>query len=396
MTIYYVLIILILLAALLLHGERARNTAFILIAVALLFCVYGFRDAEMIGHDSSSSYLHQFQRLEGTSWDEMPTIKDWLSTDQDDANDTSDTDDYRIGHERNFAFRWLMKAVYDLTDGDYQFFITIIAVFVMVVFAQFIYRYSPSPAQSILYYFGLMYYTMMFSVLKQSIAMAFILLAFNAITDRKLFRFVILVLVASMFHFPAIAFLPAYWIARMRPGRTYILLLAALLVLTYVFRDQIVRWAQDTYETNLHDASTTRFLANKVIVMLVIIIAAVVIRPPSAEDTVYCSILMLIGIAAVLQTYAGYSNNFERLADYYFQLSVVFIPMVFENVKTKRRYLSERELALVRRAGPYLFGAFAIWRFLNTISGDSAFNPYQFYFQAEKAGETLAAWANLL
>ena len=388
MSVYHGLVVLIVLLAFLMHGERKKNLSYIILAVVLLFCVYGLRDGEMIGHDSSSSYLHQFQALEGTTWEDMPKLSDWVSAD--------DFGEERSGHDRNVAFRWLMKLCYDWSEGDYQFFIGVIAVFVMVVFAQFIYRYSPSPVQSFLYYFGLMYYTMMFSVLKQSIAMAFVVLAFNAIVDRKLLRFIILVLVASMFHFPAIIFLPAYWIGNMKLGRTYLFFLAIALLITYLLRDQIVDWMHDAYDTTINEESNMRFLANKVIVMLVILAAALVIRPPSAEDKLFCTFLMLIGVAVVLQTYAGYSNNFERLADYYFQLSVVFIPMVFEEVKTKRRYLSQRELQLVRRAGPYIFCAFAIWRFLTNIMSDDAFYPYQFYFQAEKAEETLAAWLNLL
>ena len=130
--------------------------------------------------------------------------------------------------------------------------------------------------------------------------------------------------------------------------------------------------------------------------MLVIIAVALVIRPPSGEDKVYNSLLMIIGVATVIQTFSSYNNTFERLADYYFQFAIVFIPMVFEDVKTKRRHLSERELKLVRTVGPYLFCAFAICRFLNTVMNDDAYYPYQFYFQAEEAEETLSIWLNLL
>ena len=99
----------------------------------------------------------------------------------------------------------------------------------------------------------------------------------------------------------------------------------------------------------------------------------------------------------MIAVFSSYNNTFERLADYYFQFSVVFIPMVFEDVKLKRRHLSERELALVRKAGPYLFGAFAIWRFLDYVQRpEASLTPYQFYFQAEKAEETLSVWLNLL
>ena len=387
MSIYHWLVVLVVLLAYLMHGERKGNIKYILLVISLMFCVYGLRDAYSIGGDSSSSYLHMFERMEDTEWEDMPKLSNWLSSEDFGEN--------RAGHERSVAFQWLMKLIYDWTEGDYQWFIGIIALFVMIAVAQFVHRYSPSPVQSILYYFGLIYYTMMFNTLKQSVAMAFILFAFNAIINRKLIRFLLMVWFASLFHFPALVFLPAYWIANMRLGRTYLIFLAVLFAVTYFFRDQLVEWMTDTYETEIMDTGRG-FLANKVIVMLVIIAAALVIRPPSGEDRVYNSLLMIIGVSAVIQTFSTYNNTFERLADYYFQFSIVFIPMVFEDVKTKRRHLSERELRMVRRVGPYVFCAFAIWRFLDSTVNDPTIYPYQFYFQAEKAEETLSAFLHFI
>lgn len=259
----------------------------------------------------------------------------------------------------------------------------------MLSVAQFVYRFSSNPLQSFLYFFGLMIYVLHFSILKQSIAMGFVLLSFNAIIDRKPFWFVVLVAAASIFHFPALAFLPAYWIANINIEKGYLILLAVLFVLTYAFREQLLEWMTDTYETAVYEYEGVSFLANKVIVMLVIIAAALVIRPPSIEDRVYCALLQIIGVAAIIQTFSSYNNTFERLADYYFQFAIVFLPMVFENVKTKRVYLSQREQTIVRRIGPILFCAIAIWRFLNGVTNNPTLFPHQFYFQVEENAKEL-------
>ena len=382
MSVYHWLVILVVLLALLMKGDKKGNTKYILLVAVLMFCVYGLRDAYTIGNDSSSSYLHQFQRMENREWNGMPGISDWLSNE--------DFGEERAGHDRSFAFSWLMKSVYDWTDGDYQWFIAIIALFVMASVANLIRRFASSPLQSFLYYFGLIYYTMMFNVLKQSIAMSFVMFAFCALMDRKPIRFILLVLVGSMFHFPALVFLPTYWISKMRVGRNYLILLAALFIVTYLFRSQLVDLMKDTYDTHVHDSSGMRFLSNKVLVMIVIIVAALVIRPPSDDDKLYCILLQIVGIATVIQTFAGYNNTFERLADYYFQFAILFIPLVFENVKTKRQYIQERTLLMIRTVSPYIVCAFAIWRFLHDTVNDPTIYPYQFYFQAENTEELLS------
>lgn len=374
MSIYHLLVTLIIILAVLLHGEQKGNNKYIITIILLLFCVYGLRDAYSIGGDSSSSYLHQFERMEDTDWDDLPGLKDWLGTNEEDSEKST--------HDRNIGLPWLMKLIYVWTDGDYQILVTLIAAFVMVAFFVLVYRYSISPIQTFLCYLGLLYFTMMFNVLKQSVAMGFVMLSFCALMDRKPFWFVLSVIAGALFHFPALVFLPAYWITKMKIDRNYLILLAALFIITYIFRDRLLDWMLDNYETSVDENSGMRYLSNKVLVMLAIISFALLFRPPYQGDGIYCALLQLMGVAAVIQTFAGYNNTFERLADYYYQFSVLFIPMAFEKVKTNRQYLNTRTLYLVRNLGPYVFCIFAIWRFLHTTMNDATIYPYQFYFQA--------------
>lgn len=354
------------------QGNRKGSRTFVVIAVLLMFCVYGLRDAYSIGNDSSTSYLHQFQRMEGRSWEDMPDLSDWLQLGEEEQSS---------GRDRNIGTTILMKLVYDWTDGDYQVFVTLIAAFVMFCVGRFIHRYSPSPLQSILLYFGLIFFTFNFNALKQSIAMAFVLLAFDGAADRKLIRFLLFSLIASIFHFPALVILPAYWLVNSKMDRAYPLLLLVVFILTYLFRDWILEQMLDVYETTINEGGGTRFLMNKVILMLLIFAAAFMIRPPSFKDRIYSGLLKMLGIAAVIQTFASYNNTFERLADYYFQFSVVLLPMIFENVHTERRYLNSQNLFLARTIGPYAVGAFAIWRFLSVTVQDPTIYPYRFFFQ---------------
>ena len=80
--------------------------------------------------------------------------------------------------------------------------------------------------------------------------MSLILLAFDAIVDRKLIRYIILTGLAILIHFPAIIFLPAYWIAKLKTNRTYLIVLAVLLLLTYLYRDRMLYYMVDLYEEN--------------------------------------------------------------------------------------------------------------------------------------------------
>ena len=124
-----------------------------------------------------------------------------------------------------------------------------------------------------------------------------------------------------------------------------------------------------------------RFLRNKVVIMIAIVVFAVGIRPPAPDDTLYNALLMFAGVAIIFQTFCGYNNIFERLADYYFHTSIIFIPLIFEKGgKSRMRAIAGIDQRLIN-AVPLLICAFAIWRFLSTVNNSGIYMPYRFFWQ---------------
>lgn len=371
MNIYMIMATAVLLSALLLRGERAHNKQYIIMACLLMFAVYGLRDAYTVGNDSTSSYLHQFQKMETTTWA--------MLTEGTDLND-------------NLFWKMIVKLGYIILDGDYQLFITLISAFVMVVFARFIYRYSRSPVQSFVYYWGLWFYTFNFSALKQSIAMTMILFAFDAIMERRLIRYVICVAIAGMFHFPALIFAPAYWLVKLNPRRDFLLLLAGAIVAVYLWRDKILDFMVQFYYEDYLFEGEDRFLTGKVIVMLLLVLIAFVLRPPTKENRVYAASMQFVALATVIQLFSVYNNVFERLADYYFQFSVIFVPFILDRKLRDNRNLEKSAVVVL---GPYVLGALCLYRFYDVVTrASSLLMPYQFFFQAQKVEEDVVNWIN--
>ena len=213
--------------------------------------------------------------------------------------------------------------------------------------------------------------------------MAILFFAFDAIIDKKPFRFVVVTAIAAFFHFPSLVFLPAYWIGRMKIGRKYLAVLAVLLLLTYVFRNQMLRLMLNAYSSGESSGTMEgiRFLRNKALLMIAIVVIAVLVRPPVAEDAVYNALLMFAGVAIIFQTFCGYNNIFERLADYYFHTSIVLIPLIFEK---KARFGTLADTAeneqLLNYAAVFIC-AIAIWRFLSTANNSGVYMPYRFLWK---------------
>ncbi len=359
---YYALLVgMVLVTALLMHGTREKNLRYVIVACLLLYAIYGLRNTYYIGDDTTTSYLVNFNRMMNRDWGGVLN--------------------YAKG--KNVLFYLTTKAFTEFISTDYQLYISVISAFVTFCFGFLVYKYSPNPLQSILYHFGLLFFTFHFSALKQSIAMALLLLAFDRIFEKKPVKFILIVLLASQFHFPSIVFLPAYWVAKLPTGRAYLFLLGGLLLLTYIFRNQIINFMYDFYgDEDTHiDLSDVTFLRTKALIMVVIVTAAVFFRVPAKGDTVYNALLCYMGIAIVFQTFCGYNNTFERLADYYFQFSVIFIPMVFDKKTERRSLLSWRLLQTLDSIAPFLFCGYSVYRFLNVVAGDRTLSPFRFFFQ---------------
>ena len=356
MNMYVGMMAAVLVLAYVMRGDKPENKDYIWLSCLLMFALCGLRDVYSIGIDSATSYVSIFRRLGETDWADIP-------------------------QGNNMGFTYLLKLCHTLTGGDYQSFYMLYTAFFMVIFGRFVSKYSPSPVQSFCYFWGLLCYIFLFDGIKQGIAMGFITLAFDAIVEKKPLWFALLVYIAWWFHAPALIFAPAYLIAMMKPGRMYLLFLAALLAFTYSFRDRILELMLEFYDTTIYDYEM-RFLANKVIIMLGIVAAALVLRPPEEDDRVYGILLQFMGIAVVIQTFASYNNTFERLANYYFQFCVAFIPLVFQTDTRRSRLLDIKSEAMAKQLAPWAFCAFGVWRFANYITSNAwAWLPYRFFFE---------------
>ena len=73
-------------------------------------------------------------------------------------------------------------------------------------------KYSKQNFNIIYLIFNLLYFNRTLNICRQSIAIAFILMSYKYINQKKLYKFIIIVLIASFFHKTALVFLPAYFI----------------------------------------------------------------------------------------------------------------------------------------------------------------------------------------
>ena len=234
---------------------------------------------------------------------------------------------------RNSGFFLLMKLVNELTDADFQTLLIIISVVTYLVLAYIIYKYSPAPWMSFLVWSCMAFFIFSLSSIKQSLAMAFVMLAFVGIAERRFKLFLVSMIAAGLIHVPALIFLPAYWMTQMRVNWKTVLLYVFLGILLYIFKNQFVNFIRSFYYEEDEVFFFSGDVGNRFIMLLGFTLFGILFK--GFPDRNFEKLFHLMAIATILQMLSGFDNIFTRLTDYYFQFSVLYIPMIFFSSDSK-------------------------------------------------------------
>lgn len=253
-----------------------------------------------------------------------------------------------LNEGRNFGFYWLQKLFSTLTNGDFQVFLIFIAIVTELAVAVIVYRYSPAPWLSYLLWNCFGFYVFGFSAIKQALAMALVMLAFTGIMEEKPRRFLFWTLLAGCVHTPALVFLPAYWLAKSRLSIQKLIAYAVSAGLVFLFRNRIVVFISDFYYDET-DFMASEHVGGRFLMIVALLIVGVILRGFSGKD--FSKLFNLVFIAALIQMFSGFDNVFSRLADYYFQFLILYLPMMFypETDEPLRGRRQIQHLALTHR-----------------------------------------------
>ncbi len=306
---YYLLLVAIMaLGFLMPQGEKDRKQYIVIMAV-LHSLLSGLRHPYLTG--DMQTYCYTYWRIDENGW----------------------FSDEVFQEGRNFGFNWLLKFFSTLSDGDFQIFLIVVAIFIEAVVAYSIYKYSPLPWLSFLVWNCMGFYVAGFNIVKQSIAMGLIMIAFIGIMEEKPKKFLLFTILAGLVHQPALIFLPAYFLSKRKfTLRTLIIYICGALAV-FVNRNQIVELMQDFYyEEGI--IGTDAALGARFFLIVLFVIAGFALK--GFNGKYFSKVANLIVVAAVLQMFSGFDNVFTRLTDYYLQFLIIFIPLAFGDYEDEK------------------------------------------------------------
>ena len=134
----------------------------------------------------------------------------------------------------------LLNKFIGLFTADYKTFIMIVSVFPLIGPAYLIARYSRNPFISVFLYVNLYLFYLDMNFVRQAIAMSILCFAYGFLRDKKFWRFLLIVALASCFHLTAIYMIPVFLVCLLKVNTRTLLLYLFGLLFYYILSEGVL------------------------------------------------------------------------------------------------------------------------------------------------------------
>ena len=353
MTIYYVIYLLLgitpIVSAGLQRKEDSAKKMFCIIAFLSLFLMFALRHQSMgidLKYTTTYGYLGRFMRIASASWRNIF-----------DANVAN--------FEKGYV---VFNKIIGTIHKDRQFFLGACAFFTILPIIYVIYKKSEAPLQSVVIYMGLPVFLLTYSGIRQALALGICFWAYLYIEKKKLAKFIILVILAMLFHRSAIIFLIAYPLYHLKMSVSVRWASVILMPIVFILKRPLFAIFSRIFKENAVAKNTG---AGTLFIIFALIYVFCMLYSDGSEEQ--NGLLNLFLMACLCQAFGGIYPTAVRVT-YYFMLSlVILIPNVI------KRMDNNLDKPIFQTVVVVSFAAFGLYSIYNSTWAMAY--PYIFYWE---------------
>lgn len=276
----------------------------------------GFRSIYIGGVDTSFVYARGFERAMVTPFNKISVV-----------------------FGKDILFYYLTKC-FTCICSDFHVYVFVISAFVLGSFSIFIYQHSDRPVFSYVTYYALGYYAIGFQMLRHVMALSILLLAYNFILERKMMKFMAIVLLASCFHSSALIFLIVYPFSRMKIGIKQWIAIIVAVVSVIIAREKItgiinmLLSGMDRYSRYSENA-TQLSLMGAFVLICVYIVSFIFAYPTYKDDDELKMLINLSVISIAFMTLVTVVGEFHRISMFFGIYNTVLLPKAWEKYQPR-------------------------------------------------------------
>lgn len=232
-------------------------------------------------------------------------------------------------------YHWLNKLVHLFSD-DYVWVFAICAVIFMVLVYISILRDSPYPELSVFLLVGTTYYFIFLNCMRQLVGVSICLISLVFVEKRRFFPFLICMALAAGFHTSCLAFIPFYFLGRVKFGKQSIIVVTVIIniVATGIagtLNQLIQATVYSGYQTSIFNTGEQGYI---VLAMnfAVLIFAVVFYKKDDPKYQMYLNLQLIASWIAIL---TGKIVLIYRIRWMFGLPSIILLPMVIKNMPKK-------------------------------------------------------------
>jgi hypothetical protein len=217
-------------------------------------------------------------------------------------------------------------------------------------------------------------FSMLFSGLRQVIAMMFVVPAWHCAKRKKLFPFIITVLLAIGFHNSAFIIIAIYPLYHLKITKKWLLFIVPAMVGIYIFNEQIFLlmaelWGGDYYESYGTTYNTGAYAMLALFILLAVISYVLPDNEKLDNDTLAMRNYLLLVV--FLQIFTPINGMIMRMNYYYLLFVPALIPKILASSKT--RFYQVGQLAV------FVMGVFFLFYYIiNMYTGADILRVYPY------------------
>lgn len=319
-TIIYTLLILFLALFYDFNNTKSRNQYIIVISV-ILFLISGLRNLH-VGPDDTAIYYNSYLYNGHLTYSEV-----YLNAFKDPF--------YSV-----FA-----RFLYDIIGPHYTILLCVYAsIFVFSICRLLIKNKVEDPLVSFVILLAMGFFAFSMTGIRQTLAMSFTVLSYPYLKDRKLIKFVALVLVAALFHKSALCFLILYPLTYVKLDWKLIIMYIGIWVCVFVQKDFLLNkllTSELDSRLEIYSELGSRGLSVSGLIQLLLflIFSLIYSKDIIKRDSSSVILFHMLSLSIIFQLFAGTIAEFFRVAMYFSVFLILLIPKVISIIPNASRNL---------------------------------------------------------
>ncbi|WP_298023052.1 EpsG family protein [uncultured Dysosmobacter sp.] len=257
--------------------------------------------------------------------------------------------DVNRNYDVEIGFRLFVK-VLQVVSNDFQWFIAATAVLSVLPIWWLYKKNNAASALTIVLFLSVAPFSLYFSGIRQVLAMAFAVPAYQFSKKRKKTGFILSVLLATLFHQSAFIMLLLYPVYRAKITKKWLYAVVPFMIVVYVFNEPIFNWLLRFLVGTRYETYTMARTGAYGMLLLLAAFSAIAIFVTSDSDKALSDEIIgqrnILLLSTCLQFFVPLSTVAMRMNYYY----MIFIPMIIPkllNSSSKRHWDAARLIYVV-------------------------------------------------